>query len=227
MSSPGAGLAGPVGVVLPAAGSGERMGGVRKPFLELAGTPVLLHALRPFLEHPRVEAIRIALPASVAADPPAWIPADPRLRIVPGGASRGESVLRGLEALPEGIEVVLVHDAARPFVDRPTIDRVLEAIGPEAGAVAGLPVTDTLKETDPSGRVLATPDRRRFWGAQTPQGFPFRPLLQAVREAPSESDDAAAFERRGGTVVMVEGSPSNLKITRPEDLRWAEAVIRP
>jgi len=155
------------------------MGGVRKPFLELDGVPVLLRALRPFLRHPRVVAVRVALPADLADDPPTWlVNEDPRIRVVAGGEERGDSVRAALEAFPPGVEVVLVHDGARPLVDAGTIERCLAGVLPGQGAVAALPVTDTLKEVVPgSDQVERTPDRGRFWAAQTPQGFPL-PLLR-------------------------------------------------
>jgi len=217
------GLPGPVGVVLPAAGSGRRMGGAQKPFLELGGVPILLRAIRPFLEHPRVVAVRVALPAADAADPPSWLLAeDPRIQVVPGGETRAASVLAALEALPSQVEVVLVHDGARPLVDRGVIDRCLAGITPEQGAVAALPVTDTLKEVSPARVVEGTPERRRFWAAQTPQGFPLSLLLDAYRRGTDGvTDDASAVEREGGRVVLTEGSPANLKVTLPGDVELA------
>jgi 2-C-methyl-D-erythritol 4-phosphate cytidylyltransferase len=217
-------LEGDVGVVLPAAGSGRRMGGARKPFLELAGVPVLLHAIRPFLNHPRVTAVRVALSADDAAHPPSWLlDEDPRVRVVVGGDTRAASVLAALESLPGGVEVVLVHDGARPLVDRGTIDRCLAGITTEQGAVAALPVTDTLKEVSPARMVEGTPERRRFWAAQTPQGFPLPLLLAAYRRGTEGlTDDASAVEREGGRIVVTEGSPANLKVTLPGDLELAE-----
>jgi 2-C-methyl-D-erythritol 4-phosphate cytidylyltransferase len=217
------GLPGPVGVALPAAGSGRRMGGARKPFLELAGVPILLRAIRPFLEHPRVAAVRVALPAADAADPPPWLlEEDPRIQVVPGGETRAASVLAALEALPAEVEVVLVHDGARPLVDRGVIDRCLAGITLDQGAVAALPVTDTLKEVSPARVVEGTPERRRFWAAQTPQGFPLSLLLDAYRRGTDGvTDDASAVEREGGRVVLTEGSPANLKVTLPGDLELA------
>lgn len=213
-----------MGVVLPAAGSGRRMGGARKPYLELAGVPVLLHAIRPFLQHPRVTAVRVALPPEDASDPPSWLlEEDPRVEVVAGGETRAASVLAALESLPGGVEVVLVHDGARPLVDRDTIERCLAAITPEQGAVAALPVTDTLKEVSPARVVEGTPERRRFWAAQTPQGFPLPLLLAAYRRGTEGlTDDASAVERDGGRVVVTEGSPANLKVTVPGDLELAE-----
>jgi 2-C-methyl-D-erythritol 4-phosphate cytidylyltransferase len=217
-----------VGVVIPAAGLGERMGGVKKPWLTLLGEPLLLHTLRPFLAHPDVAAVRVALSAEDAAAPPAWLRArDPRIECVPGGATRAASVRAGLAALPD-VDVVLVHDAARPLATRAILDRCIAAVaGGAVGAVAGWPASDTLKQVDEARRVVGTPDRSRIWHAQTPQAFP-KALLErayAVWDGSDATDDAALVERAGGTVVMVEGSPTNLKVTRPEDVAVAETLL--
>ena len=206
------------------------MGGVRKPFLELRGEPILLRSLRPFLSHPRVEALAVALGLEDFQDPPSWLrEADPRLRLVLGGATRGESVRAALEALPPSVEVVAIHDAARPLLDREMIDRCLAQVGPGRGAVVGWPAVDTLKEVGEGGRILGTPSRDRIWHAQTPQMFPRELALEAYRRAAlngiEDTDDAAVVARIGGEVVMVEGGPFNLKITRPEDLPLAEFFL--
>jgi len=219
-----------VGVAMPAAGFGSRMGGVRKPLLSLCGKPILLHSLRPFLDHPRVKAIAIALGREDASNPPPWLEGlDSRVVLVKGGASRGESVWNALQALPDWIDLVAVHDAARPLVTRAIIDRCLLGVGENQGAVAGVPATDTLKEVDDGDGVTATLRRDRVWHAQTPQIFPRDLLVSAYREAVrvgiSDTDDAALVERVGGKVVMVEGSPTNLKITRQEDLSLAEFFL--
>ncbi len=206
------------------------MGGVRKIFLELAGQPILLRAIRPFLQTPGVECVAVALPSDLAARPPAWLTgADPRVRVVAGGASRGESVAAAVAALPPGVEVVLVHDGARPLVTRGVVERCLRAAAAGRAVVAGVPAVDTLKEVDPRGRVVRTPPRGRYWHAQTPQAFPRRQLELAYRRARREgiaaTDDASLVERFGGAVEMVEGSPRNLKVTRPEDLILAERLL--
>jgi 2-C-methyl-D-erythritol 4-phosphate cytidylyltransferase len=218
-------------VIVAAGGAGRRMGGVRKQYLELCGEPVLVRSLRPFLAHPAVEWAVVALPAEDAVDPPDWLTGlDARIRVVAGGAERGDSVRRALEAVPDEAEFVLVHDAARPLVTAAVIDRVLDAAAGGVGAVAAVPVTDTLKEVGPDGTIVATPDRRRYWRAQTPQGFPRALLVEAHRRAVAEgvaaTDDAALIERYGGRVVVVEGAPENLKVTEPVDLLVAEALLR-
>jgi 2-C-methyl-D-erythritol 4-phosphate cytidylyltransferase len=219
-----------VGVAVPAAGSGARMGGEKKPFLELGGEPLLARSLRPFLEEPQVEAVAVALPPADAESPPAWLrDLDPRIRLVAGGESRLHSVLNALGALPSEVALVLVHDAARPLVSGEIIHRCIDAVRNGAGAVAGWPVVDTLKKVDDQGYVTETPDRARLWRAQTPQAFPREALLAAYREAVRQgweaTDDAAVFVRNGGRVRMVEGSPWNLKVTHPGDLAVAERLL--
>jgi len=203
------------------------MGGRRKAFVTLGGIPLLRHALGPFLEHPSVQSVVVALAAEDADDPPAWLRnLDPRLRIVPGGETRLHSVQAALEALEPTVTWVLVHDAARPLVTRDLIDRCVEALKHGEGVVAGWPVADTLKEIGVDRTVVASPDRSRFWGAQTPQVFPLQQLTEAYRQAvqdgASVTDDAEVYCRWGGTVRMVKGSPWNLKVTYSEDLAVAE-----
>ena len=219
-----------VGVVIPAAGVGRRMGGVRKPFLELRGEPVLMWAVRPFLCLPEVTSVAIAVSPEVAANPPAWLTdLDPRIRIVPGGETRRHSVWNAIQTLPDEVTVIAVHDAARPLVDSTTVSRCVAIAQSGDGAVAGVPMTDTLKRVDPRGRIMDTPDRSNFWTAQTPQVFPRALLVDAYRLADAEdwpaTDDSALVERAGGTVRMVEASRRNLKLTRTEDVALAEAFL--
>lgn len=218
-----------VGVAIPAAGMGRRMGGARKPFLQLAGEPLLVHALRPFLAAPGVEAVVVAVAPDDVEAAREWVPGlDARIRLVAGGATRADSVARAVEALPEGVEVILVHDAARPLVTRETVLRCIQVAASGEGAVAGWPATDTLKEVDGEGRVLRTPDRSRIWHAQTPQGFPagvLRDVLADPEARRQATDDASLVEAAGFPVRMVEGSAGNLKVTRPADLPMAEHIL--
>ncbi len=219
-----------VGLAVPAAGMGRRMGGLRKAWLELAGAPVLQHALRPFLARADLVAVRVALAPDDAADPPRWLTdLDRRVRVVPGGASRADSVARAVAALPDDLDVILVHDAARPLLPNAVVDRVVAAASAGTGAVAGLPAIDTLKRVSDAGRILSTPPRDGMWLAQTPQGFPaalLKRAIQALEEDPTlakrVTDDASLVEAIGGEVVMVVGAPRNLKVTRPSDLPLAE-----
>lgn len=220
-----------VAVVIPAAGAGRRLGGVHKPFVELAGQPVLLHALKPFLAEPRVGWIVIALPAALAADPPAWLASlDPRIVLVPGGEERMQSVRLALLSVPAAAAVVLVHDAARPLVSAQLVRRAIESAAAGRSVVAALPATDTVQRVGPDGRILETPDRRELWLAQTPQAFPRARLLAAAESAARTgflaTDDAALVLHDGGTVHVIEGERENLKITEPGDLLVAEALLR-
>jgi 2-C-methyl-D-erythritol 4-phosphate cytidylyltransferase len=201
-----------------------------KPFLQLCGEPVLMRALRPFLDHPGVREVVVSLPPAHAESPPAWlIEADRRVRVVAGGETRRDSVWAGLQALSDALDVAVVHDGARPLVSRDVVSRCIELAGGGVGAVAGVPVVDTMKEVGEGGHVAATPDRSRLWHAQTPQAFPLGVIMDAYRRAFTEglpaTDDSALVERAGGRVVMVESSADNLKITRPEDLELAELTL--
>jgi len=219
------------GVVVPAAGGGTRMGGRRKPFLELAGEPVLARALRPFLGHPTVEAIVVALPPDVAAGPPRWLTSiDPRIQLVPGGPERGDSVRAALDRLPLELDVIVVHDAARPLVSAAIVARAITVAAGGVGAVVAVPVTDTIKEVDATGCIVATPDRSRLWAAQTPQAFP-APMLRAAyasaaRDGVAATDDAALVAYYGERVVVLEGEVRNLKITAEMDLQLASILLR-
>lgn len=203
------------------------MGGpVRKQYLEVGGVPVLLRAVLPFVHHPSISTVIVVLPPEDVASPPAWL-SGLGVTIVAGGAERGDSVWSGLRAVSGDVDRVLIHDGARPFVSRDMIDRVLEACR-DGGAIAAVPVTDTIKEVDAEGTITGTPDRARLWQAQTPQGFPREAILRAYVRAREEgvaaTDDAALFERYAGPVRVVMGAARNLKVTRPEDLAVAEAL---
>lgn len=231
-----------VGVVIVAAGQGTRLGGgVPKQFRELGGVPMLLRSLRPFAAHPEVAHTVVVLPAGDAAHPPPWL-ADllgGTLTVVPGGAERCDSVARGLAALPGACTLVLVHDAARPLVDRATIDSVIAAARCGDGAVPAVPLGDTLKEVagpptgadrEPLGLLVSrTLPRERLWRAQTPQGFPRTLLEQAHARAQQDrlpaTDDAMLVERLGAHVRLVPGSVRNFKVTTEDDFRLAERLV--
>jgi 2-C-methyl-D-erythritol 4-phosphate cytidylyltransferase len=221
-----------VGVVVVAAGQGSRLGGeVPKQFLPVAGVPVLLRAIRPFASHPDVARLVVVLAPSLAEHPPEFLAslAGASLTIAAGGRERADSVAAGLRALGGDVEVVLVHDGARPFVERRVIDAVIAHARAGHGAVAAVPVSDTLKEQAPGHPALVarTVPRDGLWRAQTPQGFPRR-LLEAAyarpREAGSATDDAALVEACGAVVHLVPDTPRNLKITTADDLVLAEAL---
>lgn len=232
MSSPAASPP-DVGVVIVAAGVGVRAGpGEPKQFRTILGVPMLLRALRPFTSHPDVAYVIVAVPAVYADRPPEWLSKlrGERLMLVAGGEERAHSVRAGLAALPHHIAVVLVHDAARPFVSRSTIDGVIARARAGVGAVAALPVSDTVKEVIDGNRIVQTVARERLWRAQTPQGFPRTMIVDAYARLPESdatpTDDAALCERAGFPVEVVADSPENLKVTTADDFRIAEALAR-
>ena len=223
-----------VGVIIPAAGKGERAGqGDLKQFRRIGGVPMLLRAIRPFAAHPRVVEIAVALPRKFADKPPAWLAelSGEGLRLVAGGETRTESVLAGLHALSDRVRIVLVHDAARPFVQTETVSRVIDRAAVGVCAVAAIPLADTLKRVDPHGqRVFETVPRRGLWRAQTPQGFPRQILEESYqtwsgnRHTIDATDDAALVEAAGFPVELVPDRTTNLKVTTPEDFWLAEAL---
>ena len=221
-----------VGVIIVAAGSGTRVGGAElKQFRWVAGKPMLLHSLQRFQSRPDVAMVVCVLPRQFAGDPPPWIFQSDldRLLLASGGKERGDSVYNGLDDLPEECAVTLVHDAARPFVDDATIDRVVAAARAGNAVVPALPVVDTLKQASPDGRVERTVPRDGLWRAQTPQGFP-RVMLEQVytrarREQVTATDDAALCEHFGHPVVIVAGNEQLMKITDESDFARAEAMF--
>ena len=213
-----------------AAGTGQRFGSdVPKQYLALGGVPILRRAVAAFLDHPRIDAVQVVIGpgqdeacatalAGFALPPP-----------VTGGATRQESVRRGLERLSaDPPDRVLVHDGGRPLVAAAVIDRVLDALDGGGAAIAALPVTDTLKRAD-GGTIGATVDRAGLWAAQTPQGFPFPALLDAHRRFADHpaTDDASLFEAAGLPVALVPGDPDNIKVTMADDLARAERLLAP
>lgn len=216
-----------VAVIVPAAGTGARMGGVRKPFIELLGRGVLDWALAPFLARRDVVEVVVALGGGGSVD--RFVPTDSRVRAVRGGASRFESVANALAGLQSDAGVVAVHDGARPFPAPAVIDDCVRLAARGCGAVAGVPAVDTVKKIVEGVRVAGTPRRDQLWYAQTPQVFPRKELEQAVarcREAGlSPTDDASMLESPAADVRMVPSSTMNLKITTPNDVVIAEAYI--
>ncbi len=208
-----------------AAGRGQRFGGpLPKQYAELAGRPVLGHSLARLAAHPRIDRVVAVIHPD---DRLLYDRAAAGLELpepTAGGASRQDSVRLGLESLEARAPgAVLIHDGARPFIGAAVIDRVLEALGGTTGAIAALPVTDTLKR-GADGRIAGTVARGGLWRAQTPQGFRFAEILAAHRKFAGQelTDDAAVAERAGLPVALVEGAPENLKITTQDDLARAE-----
>lgn len=215
--------------VIVAAGRGVRFGGdgPRKQFRELGGEPVAARACRPFLSVAAVDPVVLVLPPDAAAEPPGWVEAL-GVEMTAGGAQRRDSVARGLEAVPREVDTVLVHDGARPLVDRALVDRVLAAATGGRCVVPVLRLRDTVKEVDGEGKVVRTLDRSRLRRVQTPQGFPAGILRRAHREVGPGvrvTDDASLCEAAGEEVYTVEGNPENLKVTTPGDLARAARIL--
>ena len=223
-----------VWAVVPAAGIGRRFAGDRpKQYATLGARPVIAHVVA-----------RLAAVRGVAGIVVAVSPADPWWRgaaegfgaavdTVAGGAERRDSVLNALDHLstiaPDDA-LAMVHDAVRPCVEVEDIERVVAAARREPdGAVLAAPVSDTLKRAGPEGSIAGTVDRSGLWRALTPQVFPLGRLRAALRDAVESgyavTDEAQAMERAGARPVLVEGSPGNIKITRPEDLALARALL--
>ncbi|MFI7383497.1 2-C-methyl-D-erythritol 4-phosphate cytidylyltransferase [Streptomyces sp. NPDC049813] len=224
--------------VIPAAGRGVRLGpGAPKALRALSGTPMLIHAVRAMAASRSVSLVVVVAPPDGAAEVKSLLadhslPERTDFVVVPGGASRQESVKLGLDALPPGIDIVLVHDAARPLVPVDTVDAVIEAVRDGAPAVVpALPLTDTVKEVVPTADgspepVVATPPRARLRAVQTPQGFDHATLVRAHESVTDAVTDCAGMvEKLGGQVVLVPGHEEAFKVTRPLDLVLAEAVL--
>ena len=231
MTAPG-GVGRDIGVIIVAAGAGTRTAGSElKQFRWVAGKPMLLHSVQAFMDRPDVLAVVCVLPPQYAGDPPPWLFQTDvhRLLISVGGRTRTESVYHGLEDLPDEATIVLVHDAARPLVGPETIGRVVVEARAGHAETAALPVVDTLKEADETGRVRRTLPRERLWRAQTPQGFPRGLLERAHAEArrlgATATDDAALCEQLGHDVVVVPGSERALKVTSEADFARVEALF--
>jgi 2-C-methyl-D-erythritol 4-phosphate cytidylyltransferase len=216
-----------VALVVPAAGQGTRMGGLPKQFRLLGGAPVLVHTLRAFEGHPDIGTIIVAVaPAEVEEVRARVTEAGLRseVQVVAGGASRQASVAAALAAVPETVDLVLVHDAVRPFVTAALVDAVIVAARTHGAAVPAVPVADTLRRAE--GDVFGeTVPRDGLFLVQTPQGFDRALLQQAHACATAEAtDDAALVQALGHAVHLVPGDRANVKLTTPDDWAMAEAL---
>jgi 2-C-methyl-D-erythritol 4-phosphate cytidylyltransferase/2-C-methyl-D-erythritol 2,4-cyclodiphosphate synthase len=219
--------------VVPAGGTGTRMNAsVPKQFLELSGKPILLHAVESLLRLENIVQVVIALPAGqinrarkLIRQREWTVP----VKCVRGGATRQESVRLALNRSSPQADLVLVHDAVRPLCDRETMQRVVDAAWRVGGAIPALPATETIQRVSRGGRVLATPPREELHAVQTPQGFHasiLRSALERARKAHFEGTDESSVARWAGhSVAVVPGSPGNIKITRPMDLKVAELLL--
>ncbi len=209
-----------------AAGRGVRLGGeMPKQYLPLGGRPLLRHCLELFAAHPRIDAVRAVIHPDDRALYDAAAAGLDLLEPVAGGATRQDSVRNGLESLVDMVPArVLIHDAARPFIDAPTVTAVLDALDRAPGAIVAVPVADTVKRAAPGDLVATTVDRTGLWRAQTPQAFRYAEIRDAHRRLAGEqlTDDAAVAERAGLEVLLVTGREDNFKVTSREDLARAE-----
>jgi len=223
----------PAAAIIPAAGFGTRMNlDHPKQYHLLAGVPILVHTLRPFIENSLIGQIVVVVPGD-------WIKETrdlldrygvmaSNMAIVAGGPRRQDSVLAGLKTVAETMAIVLVHDGARPLVTGEIINRCYHAALLHGAGIAAIPVKDTLKIGDESGRVTATIDRTSLWQAQTPQAVR-KELLAAAYDSnggDEVTDESSLLEKAAIPVTLVEGAETNIKITRPEDLLLAEKIIR-
>jgi 2-C-methyl-D-erythritol 4-phosphate cytidylyltransferase/2-C-methyl-D-erythritol 2,4-cyclodiphosphate synthase len=202
---------------------------IPKPLLNLDGRTILQHSVSAFDGHPAVSELVVVLPPEWLDSAAALVgPASGRCAYVAGGAQRHDSVRAGFSRLSQAVDVVLIHDAARPFADPALIDRVLDATRKSGAAVPAVPARDTVKHVDPQSKlVISTIPRADVWLAQTPQGFQRAILEHAMRgaDARDATDEAVLVERAGHDVRIVLGDEGNVKITTPDDLAAARARL--
>jgi 2-C-methyl-D-erythritol 4-phosphate cytidylyltransferase len=225
-----------VNAIIVAAGEGKRMGGpISKTFLPIAGRPLVLRTLDRFFSTRSVEKVVVVVAEKDIRRGQELIQSDPNLRHRPwllqaGGASRQESVRHGLEKLGLDCEIVAIHDGARPFISAALIDRCVDEASRSGAAVIGVPVRDTIKVVSADHWVKATPARDTLWEIQTPQAFRKELIVEAHNwgrlQAIEATDDAMLVEQMGQPVFLLEGERTNIKITIPEDVLLAEALLR-
>lgn len=223
-----------VTVILPAAGQGKRMNHVtNKVFIPLLNRPVLIHSVLAFSACPEVDNLVIAAARSEIAFVEKMLSGVAGIKpwkVVAGGSERQYSIANALAVIPETVEVILVHDAARPLIKPRMISQMIAAAREFKAAGLAVPLKDTVKKVDKDCFVTETPARRSMWIMQTPQAFDATILRQAYTHAAQDgflgTDDASLVERLGIRVKLVEGSYSNVKITTPEDIIIAEALMK-
>ncbi|MBP1708371.1 MAG: 2-C-methyl-D-erythritol 4-phosphate cytidylyltransferase [Deltaproteobacteria bacterium] len=224
-----------VTAVIVSAGIGQRfMDGKKKQFLPLAGKPVLAHTLDPFERCPLVNAVVLVVGQEdmdfCLKEIVEKYQYKKISRIVPGGKTRQESVKNGVGAVPEDVEMVVIHDGVRPFVTREMIEESVRSAIRFQAVVVATPVKDTIKTVDAGGSIRETLDRNSLWQVQTPQTFRTRIIRDALRKAAEDgflgTDDASLVERMGINVHVVQGSYANIKITTPEDLLLATFLLQ-
>jgi 2-C-methyl-D-erythritol 4-phosphate cytidylyltransferase len=221
-------------VIIPAAGAGTRFGSdVPKPLLLLKGKEVLIYSLEVFDRCDLVEGVVVVAPPERVAEFERVIkkyPFKKSIQVVAGGQTRYESVNNGLKLLDPNIDFVLIHDGARPLVSLKVVEEAIKTCYATQAVVVGVPLKPTIKRIDPKAKVIDTTlDRTILWEAQTPQVFAYELLTQAHRQGAGLgveiTDDAFLVERYGAKIKMIEGEYRNVKITTPEDLKIAEALL--
>jgi 2-C-methyl-D-erythritol 4-phosphate cytidylyltransferase/2-C-methyl-D-erythritol 2,4-cyclodiphosphate synthase len=216
-----------VTAIIAAGGRGRRFGGVQpKQLLLVAGRPILERSVAAFLSHPDVDEVVVAVPVEVASNPPSYLRVSSKpLSIVVGGERRQDSVARAFSVASPESDLIVVHDAARPFPSADLIAETIAAAVTSGAALAALPARDTVKQ-GAAGLVVATLARESIFLAQTPQAFRREVLARALSVQEEGTDEAALAERAGYPVRLVPGEMSNIKITTPDDLPLAEAIAR-
>ena len=214
--------------VVTAAGRGERLGAeMPKALVPIGGRAMLIHAVALMRARPRISGIVVAAPVGETENVRALFADFADVTVVTGGESRTDSVRAAVAVVPDDVAGILVHDAARPFVPAHVVDTVIDAIENGAdGAVPGIPVIDTIKEVGPDDVIVATPRRASLRAVQTPQGFRADVLRAALALPDADAtDDAQLVERVGGKVRVVPGHPDAFKVTTPDDVARAEALL--
>jgi 2-C-methyl-D-erythritol 4-phosphate cytidylyltransferase len=224
-----------VSVVIPAAGSGTRLGlGRAKQFMDLCGKPVLAVTLNRFQECDLVDGIVVVIPQSdldyCLREIVDRYSLSKVCKVIVGGQRRQDSVRKGVEALNNRCRWVLIHDGVRPFVTHELLEKVIRAARQFRAVITGLPIKETVKEIDNRGKVLRSVDRRRLWLIQTPQIFRWQDINLAHQEALAHdwqeaTDDAFLMERMGIPVKIIEGEQDNIKVTTPQDLELARLLL--
>ena len=229
--------AGKVWAVVPAAGTGSRMGtAMKKQFMELEGVPILARTITTLDACPVIDAIVVVTGAEDMEQCRELLLQKHQyhtpLHILPGGATRQESVYLGLKALPSDCAFVLIHDGARPRVAPAILEASIQTAATWGGCVVAVPAKDTIKVADDNGFVKETPPRQRLWSVQTPQTLQYAAILHAYEQAMAamdltHTDDSSIAERYGlMQIKLLQGSYSNIKITTPEDLALAQQILR-
>ena len=222
-----------VSAIIPAAGLGTRMGGIKKSYMELAGKPILAYTLATFQRCPFIDSIVIVTAkgdeSRCIQDVVKTYGLNKPFSVVAGGDTRQESVYNALRELSSNTDIVVIHDAVRPLVTEDMIIQSIDGAKQYGSAIVAVPVKDTIKESDDDGFVTKTLDRRKLWAIQTPQTFKYDLIMKAHLYARDNNiqatDDAFLVEQIGQKVKLIMGSYENIKITTPEDIIIAKAIL--